>query len=352
MKEFDNGLEEKWEFDFSPPTNLETPTEKIKEFLRRDKNPTLIFYGGEPLVMKDKIIELIDSLKDIPNIKFRMQTNAKLLNKFPTKYLKQIGKILVSIDGDKERTDLNRGKETYDLVIQNLKEARQKGYEGEIVARMTLSTDVGADIFLQVFHLLSLGLFDSIHWQIDAGFYKSDFNKKEFEKFANNYNKQISKLVELWMQEMKKGNVLKIYPFLGILEPIMTGKTSKLQCGSGYANYTITTDGRIAACPIMNNVKEFYCGSLDTKPEELKKIEIKNRCENCEYKNICGGRCLYSNHAQLWPEEGEELICKTIIHLIEEIKKQIPEIKQLIKNGIIKKSDLQFEKYFGPEIIP
>ena len=61
---------------------------------------------------------------------------------------------------------------------------------------------------------------------------------------------------------------------------------------------------------------------------------------------------MYSNYGKLWPEEGEKLICSTIIHLIESIKKKVPEIKKLIEKGIISEKDFEYEKYFGPEIIP
>ena len=68
--------------------------------------------------------------------------------------------------------------------------------------------------------------------------------------------------------------------------------------------------------------------------------------------NICGGRCLYSNYAKLWPEEGQKLICETIFNLIEGIKDKIPEIKELIDRKIVFEYDFEYEKYFGPEIIP
>ena len=151
---------------------------------------------------------------------------------------------------------------------------------------------------------------------------------------------------------MKKGRVLKIYPFLGIFESLYKGTKTKLRCGSGYANYTITTNGKISACPIMNSVEEFYCGTLDSNPLDLKKIHCTEPCTSCNYYTICGGRCLYSNHAKLWNEKGEKLICSTIIHLIEEINKRIPEIRKLIKEGIVEEKDFEYLKYFGPEIIP
>ena len=194
MKEFDNELGKKFKFDFNEPVQSQVDVSKLKAFLEQDPSPVLIFYGGEPLLELGKIIEIMDGLKNA-RVKFRMQTNGKLLNKLPIEYLKRMDKILVSLDGDKERTDYNKGQGTYDLVIKNIKQARKEGYAGEIVARMVITPEF-SDLYEQVSHLIEKEGFTSIHWQIDAGFYKFDYNKKAFSKFVTDYNKSVSKLIE------------------------------------------------------------------------------------------------------------------------------------------------------------
>lgn len=354
MKEFDNGLDKKWKFDFSAPRDFSVNITQLKKFISQDKNPVIIFYGGEPLLQIEKIQEIIDN---IPQARFCMQTNGKLLNKIPKEYTNKFSKILVSIDGSKERTDFNRGEGTYNLVLSNLKLIRKNGFKGEIIARMCLSplpkTDVDvSDIFEQVKFLFSLSIFNSVHWQIDAGFYKNDYNKKDFEEFVKKYNSSIKKLIDFWISEMNSGKVLKIYPFLGIFESVYYNRKTKLRCGAGYEGYAITTDGKITTCPILNNITDFYCGDLNSNISKLKKISVESPCTECSYLNLCGGRCLYSNKAKLWPKEGQKLICDTIVFLIEEIKNKIPKIKQLIDKSIISENQFEYEKYFGPEIIP
>ncbi len=352
MEEFDNGLKDKFEFDYSAPCESVVKGADIAGFLK--ERDTLIFYGGEPLVNFPKMKEIIDNVeKSKKRINFCMQTNGKLLNEIPLIYLNKISKMLVSIDGDKRRTDYNRGLGTYDKVLKNILEIREKGYKGEIVARMTLDF---SDIYQQVLHIVGLienNIFDSIHWQIDAGFYKNDFDKKQFKVFVKEYNKSIDRLLDFWVDYMReKKKVLKIYPFLGIFELLYYNKTTKLQCGSGYANYTILTNGKIVACPIMSGMKDFYCGDLSKTMENLKEMYVNEPCTSCKYLDICGGRCLYSNYAQLWPEEGQELICNTIFNLIEGVNDKIQEISDLINDKIVYEHDFEFERYFGPEIIP
>jgi len=344
MHEFDNGLEEKFDYDMETPVDSEVPIENLKSFLK--PADTLIFYGGEPLVRMEKMIEIMDNV----NCNFQIQTNGMLLNKLPTKYLLKLDKMLVSIDGTKERDNWGKGNLHYDKIINNLKDIRNRGFKGEIVARMVISE---SDIYAQVMHLVELikqGLYNSVHWQIDAGFYKFDFDETKFTKFVKEYNKGISELIEFWTKEIKKGKVWKFYPFLGILNRLRGwDKNTKLPCGAGHNNFTINTSGKLSACPIMNSVKNLYCGDIETGV--TKEIHINN-CNNCDYVNICGGRCLYWREAKLWPKVGDDLICETIKHLIDEIKKIIPEVNNSIEKGIVKKEDFDFEKYFGPEIIP
>lgn len=346
MNDFDTDIEKKVTLDLSAPESSEIDIGSLKKFINKDINPVIIFYGGEPLLEINKITKIIDNI-DVP---YRMQTNGKLLDKLPIKYLNKIGKILVSIDGDKERTDSNRGQGTYNLVMKNISLIKEKGYSGEIIARMTLGIE-SPDIFEQVLHLIDHG-FSSIHWQIDAGFYAHDYDKEKFNSFVKEYNSSITKLIDFWMQQIKHKKVLKLYPFIGIVDSLLKGEKTLLRCGAGHGGYAIRTDGKLTACPIMTWIEDFVSGDLNSDPKGIKKFPIAESCNNCEIKDICGGRCLYWNYLKLWPEEGNELICKTIKYLVIELNKKIPEIIELIKKGVISKKDLEYEKYFGPEIIP
>ena len=101
----------------------------------------------------------------------------------------------------------------------------------------------------------------------------------------------------------------------------------------------------------MNSVKNLYCGSIE---EGIKrKIGVDNSvCTSCEFYSACGGRCLYWKEAKLWPKEGDELICKTIKFLIKKIESVYPLIQNMIKDKTINEDCFEYEKYFGPEIIP
>lgn len=347
--EFDNGLEKKFKFDFSDPEISEVSLIKLKNFLLKDKEAVLIFYGGEPLLQWKKIMDIIDLLKDT-SIKFRMQTNGILLDVLPIEYLKKIDKILISLDGDEERTDKNRGKGTYRKVIENISKIRKEGYSGELIARMTIAQDC-PDLYEQVLSLVKAG-FNSVHWQLDVGFYHEDFEENKIKEFFKEYNASLKKLLDWWIEKIKEGKVYKFYPFVGIVKPILKKENCGLRCGAGYAGYAISTSGKVVHCPIMNNIESFKAGDLDSEIKSLKKFDCHDECGDCEVYSLCGGRCMYWRKAKLWPEIGDKMICDSIKFYINSIKEKMDEINSAIKSGIVKKEDFNYEDYFGPEIIP
>ncbi|MBU2522751.1 MAG: TIGR04084 family radical SAM/SPASM domain-containing protein [Nanoarchaeota archaeon] len=347
MDDFGNDLNDRFKFEMVPE-KASYSVDQLKKFLNRSKERhTLTFYGGEPLLN----IEWMKRVMDNVDARFMIQTNGKLLDKLDSRYTNKFEVILVSIDGPKEITDANRGAGTYDKVLSNIQHIRKNGFKNELIARMVVD-ETSVNLVENIKHLLSIG-FNSVHWQIDAGFYCSDYEKRDFKKFSEQYNQEIKKLADLWIENIKAGKVLKIYPFLGIFESLYYNKKENLRCGSGYANYTITTNGKISVCPIMYNASFFYLGDIiKNNPDELRQTYVDGFCENCDILDLCGGRCLYANKARLWPEEGQNLICGTVRNLIETIREKLPEIKELIANGIVREKDFFYEKYNGAEIIP
>jgi len=340
----------KFSIDENLPPNLSFDLKKLYSFLEKDNDATLTFYGGEPTLKSDLIRKIMDNAKVK---RFMIQTNGLLLDKLEPKYVNKFHTILVSIDGPKSLTNYYRGNGVFEKVVSNLKKIRSNGFEGEIIARMTVEEKT--DIFKAVKFLSKNGdfSFDSIHWQLDANFW-NDFSKRNFRKWAEeNYNPRIEKLVDFWISKMENGKVLKWYPFLDTMEDLLLERKSLLRCGSGYANYSIMTDGSISPCPIMAGMKDFYLGNVsESNPLKLKKILVKEYCVDCKILDFCGGRCLYSNISSPWPENGRKIVCGTVKNLYTALKKNIPRVKKFISGRKISLKDFEHLKFNGAEIIP
>jgi uncharacterized protein len=333
------------------PPELNVNLDLLYGFLSRDPSPSLTFYGGEPLLRTD-LIERI--MKEAPVPRFMIQTNGLLLDKINPEIVNRFSTILVSIDGQEELNDANRGKGTYRKVIENIKKICRNGYEHDIIARMTVteSTDI-----VEAVHWLSDNpdhSFSSVHWQLDANF-SHDFSHRSFERWVNDsYNPGIFRLAKDWVDHMENtGEVLHWYPFLDPMEDLLLKRQSGLRCGSGYANYSIMTDGNIAPCPVMLGMSEYYVGNVrDADPQNLKIMRVNGECAHCRILHFCGGRCLYSNITKPWGEPERQVVCSTVENLHRSLTNQLPRVKNLLAHGRINLTGFSHEKYNGCEIIP
>ena len=346
-----DGHDDGFAYDYFLPRAVAYETGALRAFLARDADPTVIFYGGEPLLETPKMLELMDTL---PAKRFLLHTNGTMLDRVPAAYLRKLHTISISVDGDRALTDGFRGEGVYDRIAANARRARGKGYAGELIARMTVMEET--DIYRQALHLLDNPdfAFDSVHWQLNALFWRNDRGRRNFAEWvAESYNPGISRLVREWLRAMREeGRVLEMYPFVGVMQSLLKDEKSLLRCGAGWAEYNVQTDGHISPCPVMSGMKDFYAGDLGTDPARLRKLPIGGPCKSCDVRDVCGGRCLYANVTMKWGPDGFAEVCGTVRHLIGELRAALPEVRQLIADGKIRESDFDHTRFNSCEIIP
>jgi uncharacterized protein len=337
--------------DDNIPVDLAYDLDLLASFLTRDPNPSVTFYGGEPLLRPDLISAIMNRM---PRVKYLLHTNGTLLDNIALPLLRQIQTISVSLDGPGTLTDRNRGSGTYHRVMQNLQSVRGRGFHGELIARMTVSK--GTDIRSAVRFLAGNAdfTFSSIHWQLDADFSR-ETAIQDFQCWVEeSYNPGIRDLIRYWVDLMSKtGTVPRWYPFVDPLQDMILGKKSLLRCGCGHDSYGILTNGAIVPCPLMVGVREHYIGHIaSTHPASLPKYLIGGRCTDCQIRDFCGGRCLYSHIMGHWSEKQKNLICDTVFNLQAGLQEVLPQVKGLLDEGIIRYSDFDHPKFEGCEIIP
>ncbi len=329
------------------PHEIQYEIEDLRRFIEKDPDATVAFYGGEPLLRIPLMLRMMDLL---PAKRFVIQTNGFFLDMIPRSYLNRLDAILVSIDGREEITDYYRGCGVYRMVVDKVRKIRPH-YRGDLIARMAVSEE--SDIYKDVVHLLSLP-FDHVHWQLNV-VWSPDDSWHDFDFWVNNsYNPGITKLAELWIEELKKGKNLGIVPFLGVIKRMFWPEEG-VPCGAGQDAFAITTDGRILACPIGGEFKWNELGDIWSKePEDIRNsVDIDEPCKSCDIYPICGGRCLFANKERLWGMEGFYKICNTVRHLVNEMKRAKKVIEKLIDERIYKKEDFYYPPFNNTtEIIP
>lgn len=336
----------------SPPKEIQYTIPDLAGFLSTDRAPVIEFYGGEPLLRIGTMKKIMDT---IPG-RFVIQTNGLLLDKIDTQYLEKFHSILVSIDGVQEVTDRNRGKGVYDKIIRNSKLIKEKGFRGDLIARMTVPQ--GTDIYENVLHLEGLNIFDHVHWQLGFEmFWESWEEETGIGTWIQSYNAGISSLVDWWIREIEDtGGVQGLVPFIGIMNSLLSGAPSRLRCGSGIDFFTVMPDGRISACPVSVDFDFSIIGSIfENKSVSLcNKACVGEPCISCGIFHICGGRCLFVNHGQnMLRKDGYSLICSTVRHLVRELESNLPDVKEMIESGIIERKEFEYPEFNnGCEIIP
>jgi putative peptide-modifying radical SAM enzyme len=342
-----------FDVDYHLPRTIDYDVGALDRFCAKDPECVVTFYGGEPLLCIDEMKRIMDGVRARH---FTVQTNGLLLDKLESEYVNRFHTVLVSIDGEEALTDYYRGAGTFRKVVDNLKLIRKNGFAGELIARVTVMEQT--DIFKEVTWLLDNGVFrfSSVHWQLNAGFWKNDFARRDFRKWSEeNYNPGVRRLVRFWVDRMENDHkVLRLYPILGIAQSLLHGEEkSLLRCGGGWVNYAVQTDGQIIPCPTMWGMRDYYLGHVSSAdPLHLDRVLVGEPCTDCGVYGVCGGRCLYANITKRWSSEAYSLVCDTVRNLVDAVRREIPRIKSLIDSSRMSLADFNYVKYNGCEIIP
>ena len=99
-----------------------------------------------------------------------------------------------------------------------------------------------------------------------------------------------------------------------------------------------------------SNIGTIFTSSPDSIRNSL---PVDGPCPSCDIKWVCGGRCLYANQTMSWGMEWFERTCQTTRHMINELDRLVPRIKELMANGTIPMDAFNYpEINNGCEIIP
>ncbi len=329
------------------PWEVRYSVDALKSFLSDDPDPVIAFYGGEPLLNPSFIETVMDSME----ARYVIQTNGLLVKELGDEYWRRMEAVLLSIDGREHVNDYYRGRGVYRAVLEAAKWLRKVGFRGDLIARMTISER--SDVYEDVVHLLFLGLFDHVHWQLNVIWSPPWLS---FDEWASSYVRGLRRLRDLWLRKASEGKVLGVVPFLAVISALLGLKTiSSPPCESGINSVAILTNGKVIACPIAFDAPWAYLGDIFRhKPNDLiGKVKIGEPCTSCSYFPYCGGRCLYAYKERLWGEEGFRKVCSLTKALVDALREVVPEVKRLLRRGIIREEDLIYPPFNNTtELIP
>ncbi len=312
--------------------------------LKGDKENSLVFSGGEPLLVPEVIMRLTNSTSHL-GLKYLIYTNGLLLNKVPFEFLNSMDIVFVSIDGDKKAHEKHRGKRSYDYTISNIRKIKNK-LKSHLVARITLEED--SNIYNSVINVLPLT--DSVYWQIAN---KPLFN--DFDSFLDNYHLGLRELFSYWFSNFERGVILGITPFQSVIVSLIFNEIRgerSFRCGALTEFLAIDIYGNIYACDEqvgnLNNVIGNVRNGNNINMQYKEHAEIFDDCKSCEASDTCLGRC-WKCLVEYSPTQIRNY-CLLTKCLIQVISDKIPEIRKIVHERKLKSIDIYPGPYCTEEI--
>ncbi|MEZ0343747.1 MAG: radical SAM protein [Caldimicrobium sp.] len=291
---------EKWEDGF------EKNISALRFLIKKSKNGRIFlsFYGGEPLLVFDKVLKYYQFInQEFPEkkIKFVLFTNGMLLHKALQKneeFFKNLELLIISIDGKKEQHERFRRGTDLDQIIANLSLFRNKS-KAKVLMWSTIREEMSLKDSVEEFLLLrERALCDYFFWHL----IEAEKPIRNFQEFQRRYLAELKFLFDLFETSLSRGEILPFLPFCELFYFLLKGvKRGQTGCGIEKLRNFDILGGKLFPCVDLGEEIEikFNLEGDREKPFEGVKKELLNLvsykfsfgCNQCEAEFYCGGRC-------------------------------------------------------------
>lgn len=251
-----------------------------------DPNVNVYFFGGEPTLEYQSIIEYIKLLKTQLSanytMRFILHTNGVLLDRIPPNLLEEFSLIMFSINYEKI-PKYNLSCSYFSTIIKNAFSTKQLR-DIPMIARLTITEKTS--LFTEVLQVSNF--FDLVYWQIENCISFEDPNA-----FLNTYTFELALTFDYWLKYLKLGVMIRLVPFMAVLKFMFFPDRSNYEFSCGYSKSMIyiQTDGKCYACSDNVDAGVHHIGNIKTGIE-LKNLTLDRfACSKCLYRYLCLGRC-------------------------------------------------------------
>ncbi len=290
--------------DTNPARDAACIISLLKE--QHTKEAAICFYGGEPLLVTDKIYQVVRAVNQakLPQtIRYMLYTNGDLLKKAVTTHpelMRDMWLFSISIDGRAEQHERIRSGTNLAKIhdgLTALKEIRT----GTVLMWSTLREEQSlADCYAEFIDLFKKGLADQFFWHwVETGEPFADL-----PKYSVQYEADLIPIMDQYIDWLQNGKILPITHISELVLFILSGnKRNSSACGVElFQNYDLI-DGKIHSCADLPT--DMAIGHIDEqgnphfKPHDLSSLvayKKKLGCYQCGVHDYCGGRCPVQAH--------------------------------------------------------
>ncbi len=268
------------------------------------------FFGGEPLLNWQVVKDLVAYGRSLEEpfhkkIRFTLTTNGVLLNDEILEFCnKEMGNLVLSIDGRKEVHDLMRpfrgGQGSYDMVVPKFRKAVDSRNQTDYYVRGTFTRN-NLDFAEDVLHLAELG-FEQISVEPVVADREEDYALRMEDIPV--LRKEYDKLAKEMLRYQREGKGFNFFHFMIDLEggPCVAKRLSG--CGSGTEYLAVTPWGDFYPCHQFVGQEEFLMGNVDDGivrtdiRDSFKECNVyaKEKCRDCFAKFYCSGGCAANSY--------------------------------------------------------
>lgn len=266
-------------------------------------NLELDFFGGEPLMAWDTVVQTVEYARSIEkqhgkNFRFTITTNGMLLDDEKIEYInREMSNCVLSLDGRKEVTDRIRktvnGKGCYDIIVPRFQKLVASRGDKDYYVRATF-TKYNLDFTDDVLHMRDLGF-----EQLSAEPVVTDLDMPYAITMADlpRVFSEYDRLCEVMANRTE--NKFNFFHFMVDLNQGPCAIKRLRGCGCGNDYVAVTPNGDIYPCHQFVGIDEWKMGNLydGTFNEDIKNtfagthVYSKQGCRDCWAKFFCSGGC-------------------------------------------------------------
>lgn len=270
--------------------------DKYLNYVPKDSDAYIIFFGGEPLMAYDTIVETVNYIQNnhqSSNYKFHLVTNGVFLTNEIIDFLadNNFG-VAVSIDGGEKIQNIQRplanGKDSFYESTKNLKYLFRKIENVHVRGTYWDYSQSMVDIYQD---LLSIG-------------FKEISLPPDILDITNNFKKDrlLRELDDLHQFIVDYSNSSSIFPFGDFTTHIRRLFIPKLNtddtCGLGFSIFSVIPNGDIFPCHRFCSVPESKLGNvLEEKPLQSVHIPETAGCRECWNPFPCPHGCKFNDYS-------------------------------------------------------
>lgn len=310
--------------------------------LSKGDHVAIIITGGEPLLYKHKVLDVLQLSMKLCSLKgcmcqFLIYTNGTLIDNDLIEAFKEYDvSLAISIDGPFDKHDNNRpmksGTSSYASIVSNLIKLYSNGIH---VEARTVIQPFESDIIGLIQHNISLG-FSQMHLLPVYGHKTNQIENVTAWTNALSY----------YVNMLKSGSRIEIVPFFHLFRKMMFPEyfiTSFFPCDAGKHKLCVSNDGNYYLCShfagapysSLSNVAETY--PTDVQITTMLKQMQNPSCSCCWARRLCGGACYHRTFLGKAPNSSSdcdgwiEIIKLAIVLYCNELQDS-PEVLQFFKD--------------------